>query len=84
MRIFNRRIPVSTSVKQRQHHVSRKKKGRFSRRIYDLLTMSKLYVGNVPEGAKEKDLRELFEAFGDVEEVAMLRGYGFVVSRPVL
>lgn len=42
--------------------------------------MSKLYVGNVPEGAKEKELRELFEAFGSVEEVAMLRGYGFVVS----
>lgn len=46
--------------------------------------MSKLYVGNVPELAKEKDLRELFEAFGDVEEVAMLRGYGFVVSRMVI
>ena len=41
--------------------------------------MSKLYVGNVPEGAKEKELQELFEAFGEVEEVAMLRGYGFVV-----
>lgn len=59
-------------------------KGRILRRIHNLLTMSKLYVGNVPEGAKEKDLRELFEAFGDVEEVAMLRGYGFVVSRPLL
>jgi RNA recognition motif-containing protein len=40
--------------------------------------MSKLYVGNVPEGAKDKELQELFEAFGEVEEVAMLRGYGFV------
>lgn len=40
----------------------------------------KLYVGNVPERAQEKDLKELFEAFGTVEEVAMLRGYGFVVS----
>lgn len=42
--------------------------------------MSKLYVGNVPEGAKEKELQELFAAFGEVEEVALLRGYGFVVS----
>ena len=42
--------------------------------------MSKLYVGNIPEGAKEKELKELFEAFGSVEEVALLRGYGFVVS----
>lgn len=40
---------------------------------------TKLYVGNLPEGAKEKDLRELFQAFGEVEEVAALRGYGFVV-----
>lgn len=46
--------------------------------------MSKLYVGNVPEGAKDKELQELFEAFGEVEEVAMLRGYGFVVSGAVL
>ena len=42
--------------------------------------MSKLYVGNIPDGAKEKDIQELFQAFGEVEEVALLRGYGFVVS----
>ena len=41
--------------------------------------MSKLYVGNVPEGAKEEEIKEMFEAFGSVEEVALLRGYGFVV-----
>lgn len=42
--------------------------------------MSKLYVGNLSDSANEKDLRELFQAFGEVEEVAVLRGYGFVVS----
>ena len=41
---------------------------------------TKLYVGNLPDEAKEKDLRDLFQAFGDVSEVAILRGYGFVVS----
>ena len=41
---------------------------------------TKLYVGNLPEEAKEKDLRDLFQSFGDVSEVAILRGYGFVVS----
>lgn len=41
---------------------------------------TKLYVGNLPETAKEKDLRDLFQSFGDVSEVAVLRGYGFVVS----
>lgn len=44
-------------------------------------TMStKLYVGNLPDSAKEKDIRELFQSFGEVEEVAILRGYAFVVS----
>ena len=45
-----------------------------------LPAMSKLYVGNIPEGAKDKEIQELFQAFGEVEEVALLRGYGFVVS----
>ena len=40
--------------------------------------MSKLYVGNLPESTKGKDLRDLFESFGTVDEVAILRGYGFV------
>ena len=43
---------------------------------------TKLYVGNLPDSAKDKDLRELFQAFGEVDEVAVLRGYGFVVSQP--
>lgn len=41
--------------------------------------MSKLYVGNLPDVVKEKDIRELFSSFGDVEEVAVFRGYAFVV-----
>ena len=41
---------------------------------------TKLYVGNLPEISKEKDIRDLFQSFGDVSEVAVLRGYGFVVS----
>lgn len=45
-----------------------------------VLMATKLYVGNLPDSAKEKDLRDLFQSFGDVSEVAVLRGYGFVVS----
>ena len=41
---------------------------------------TKLYVGNLPESVKEKDLRELFSSFGEVEEIAVFKGYGFVVS----
>ena len=41
---------------------------------------TKLYVGNLSDSATEKNIRELFEAFGQVDEVAVLRGFGFVVS----
>ena len=41
---------------------------------------TKLYVGNLAETASEKGIRELFESFGQVNEVAVLRGFGFVVS----
>lgn len=43
---------------------------------------TKLYVGNLPEMVKDKELRDLFQSFGDVSEVAVLGGYGFVVSPP--
>lgn len=41
---------------------------------------TKLYVGNLPDVTKEKALKDLFQSFGEVSEVAILRGYGFVVS----
>lgn len=44
--------------------------------------MTKLYVGNLSEEVTEKDLRELFGSFGDVNEVAVFKdkGFAFVVS----
>ena len=41
---------------------------------------TKLYVGNLADSTTEKSLRELFDAFGPVSEVAVLQGFGFVVS----
>jgi RNA recognition motif-containing protein len=40
----------------------------------------KLFVGNMPSGASERKLRDIFEAFGPVGECSILedRGYGFV------
>ena len=42
----------------------------------------KLFVGNMPSGASERKLRDIFEAFGPVGECSILedRGYGFVVG----
>lgn len=44
------------------------------------MATTKLYVGNLPDTVKEKDLKDLFQSFGDVSEAAVLGGYGFVVS----
>ena len=48
--------------------------------------MKNLFVGNLPFGAAENDLRTLFEKFGAVERVSVItdrdtgksRGFGFV------
>ncbi len=41
---------------------------------------TKLYIGNLAESTTQKSLTELFDAFGSVSEVAVLHGFGFVVS----
>ncbi|MEW5814579.1 MAG: RNA-binding protein [Spirochaetota bacterium] len=46
----------------------------------------KIYVGNLPFGSKEEDLKNLFSQFGDVTSVKIItdrdtgrsRGFGFV------
>jgi len=50
------------------------------------LKMKKLYVGNLPWTTTEEELRQMFEAMGDVQSVALItdretgrsRGFGFV------
>ncbi|XP_035690903.1 RNA-binding protein 4B-like [Branchiostoma floridae] len=39
---------------------------------------TKLYVGNVPQPARKKDLQDLFEKFGKVNECDIIKNYGFV------
>jgi RNA recognition motif-containing protein len=38
----------------------------------------KIYVGNLPPGARSGDLRDLFEKFGPVLECDILKDFGFV------
>ena len=55
----------------------------FRERLY---CMTKIYVGNLPFSADETQVRQLFEAHGTVESVALIndretgrpRGFGFV------
>ena len=45
-----------------------------------------IYVGNIPRGVTENELRELFQAFGEISSVSIIkdkfsgesRGFGFV------
>lgn len=39
-----------------------------------------LYVGNLPYGTREEDLRALFEPYGPIEDVRIMsdKGFGFV------
>jgi len=40
--------------------------------------MAKVYVGRMPDRAKERDLQELFSKFGRIVHIDVKRGFGFV------
>ncbi|MGD8428815.1 MAG: RNA-binding protein [Ectothiorhodospiraceae bacterium] len=52
--------------------------------------MKSIYVGNLPFSASEDEVRELFSAYGEVNEVRLItdrdtgrpRGFGFVRMEP--
>jgi RNA recognition motif-containing protein len=41
-------------------------------RIYPM-SMSKIYVGNLPFKTTESDMKTLFEQFGEIQEIAMIK-----------
>ena len=41
--------------------------------------MSRLYVGSLSYDCREKDLDRLFSEFGELRDVVVKNGYGFVV-----
>lgn len=42
---------------------------------------TRVYVGRVPNDAREKDVERFFKGYGRLREVLMKNGYSFVVSR---
>jgi|SRR6218665_2437559 len=42
--------------------------------------MSRLYVGRLPNSAREKDVEKFFKGYGKINEIVLKNGYGFVVS----
>ena len=43
--------------------------------------MARLYVGKLPNSARERDLEKFFKGYGKIREVVLKAGYGFVVSK---
>jgi arginine/serine-rich splicing factor 4/5/6 len=40
--------------------------------------MTRVYIGNIPGDARDRDLERFFKGYGRIREVALKNGYGFV------
>ena len=72
----------SSDTKRKTLNYVNFRKGIFFRVVHDCRKMTKVFIGNLSRQATDRDLRELFESFGSVEEVDShaQKGFGFVVS----
>lgn len=43
---------------------------------------SRVYVGGLPYGVRERDLERFFKGYGRTRDILIKNGYGFVVSSP--
>ncbi len=41
---------------------------------------AKLYLGNLAQGTKDRDIEDAFEKFGKIRKLILKNGYGFVVN----
>jgi len=50
--------------------------------VYSIRRMvgTRVYIGGLPYGAREKDLERFFKGYGRIRDVLLKNGYGFVVS----
>lgn len=44
---------------------------------------SRVYIGRLPYGVRERDIERFFRGFGRIREILLKNGYGFVVSNYV-
>lgn len=42
---------------------------------------SRVYVGGLPYGVRERDLERFFKGYGRTRDILIKNGYGFVVSK---
>ncbi|KAJ2779864.1 serine arginine-rich splicing factor [Coemansia javaensis] len=43
--------------------------------------MSRLYVGRLPRDVRERDIERLFKGYGEIRDICLLSGFGFVEFR---
>ncbi|KAJ2508724.1 Serine/arginine-rich splicing factor 6, partial [Coemansia sp. RSA 1939] len=43
--------------------------------------MSRLYVGRLPRDVRERDLERLFRGYGEIRDICLMTGFGFVEFR---
>ncbi|KAJ1932748.1 serine arginine-rich splicing factor, partial [Kickxella alabastrina] len=43
--------------------------------------MSRLYVGRLPRDVRERDIERLFKDYGQIRDICLLSGFGFVEFR---
>jgi len=41
---------------------------------------SRIYIGHLPYGVRERDIEKFFKGFGRIREILLKNGYGFIVS----
>lgn len=41
---------------------------------------SRIYIGRLPYGVRERDIERFCKGFGRIREILLKNGYGFVVS----
>ncbi len=44
---------------------------------------TRVYIGGLPYGVREKDLERFFKGYGRIRDILIKNGYGFVVSKLV-
>lgn len=48
--------------------------------IFWKMVGSRVYVGGLPYGVRERDLERFFKGYGRTRDILIKNGYGFVVS----
>lgn len=49
--------------------------------IFSMGSGSRIYIGRLPFGVRERDIERFFRGFGRIREILLKNGYGFVVSK---